>query len=31
MLKINIIQLLMFEETDIKIYWCVKGDVDRRE
>ena len=27
----NIIQLLVFEETNIKIYWCVKGDIDRRE
>ena len=27
----NIIQLLVFEETNIKIYWCVKGDVDRLE
>ena len=27
----NIIQLLVFEETNIKINWCVKGDVDRRE
>ena len=25
------IQLLVFEETNIKIYWCVKGDVDQRE
>ena len=24
----KIIQLLVFEETNIKIYWCVKGDVD---
>ena len=27
----NNIQLLVFEESTIKIYWCVKGDVDRRE
>ena len=26
-----IIQLLVFAETNIKIYWCVKGDVNRRE
>ena len=25
------IQLLVFEETDIKIYWCVKGDIGQRE
>ena len=22
---------IMFNETNIKIYWCVKGDVDLRE
>ena len=27
----NIIQLLVFEEPNIKTYRCVKGDVDRRE
>ena len=27
----NIIQLLVFEETNIKIYWYVKGDIDRPE
>ena len=27
----NIIQLLVFEEINIKIYWCVKGDFDRHE
>ena len=21
----------MFEETNIKIYWCMKGDIGRRE
>ena len=30
-LKVNIIQLLVFEETNITIYRCVKGDIDRRE
>ena len=30
-MEINNIQLLVFEETNIKIYWCMKGDVDRRE
>ena len=27
----SIIQLLVFEETIMKIYRCVKGDIDRRE
>ena len=30
-LLFNAIQLLVFEETDVKIYRCVKGDIDRRE
>ena len=25
----NIIQLLVFKETDIRIYWCAKGNIDR--
>ena len=25
----NIIQLLVFKETNIRIYWCAKGDIDR--
>ena len=25
----NIIQLLLFKETNIRIYWCAKGDIDR--
>ena len=25
----NIIQLLVFRETNIRIYWCAKGDIDR--
>ena len=24
-------QSLVFKETNIKIYWCVKGDIDRTE
>ena len=27
----QIIQLLVFEEPNIEIYRCVKGDIDRRE
>ena len=27
----NIIQLLVFEETNIEIYWCVKDDIGRNE
>ena len=27
----NSIQLLVFEETSIKIYRCAKGDIDRRD
>ena len=27
----NIIQLLVFKETNIRIYWCAKGDIDRRK
>ena len=30
-ISVDNIQLLVFEETNIKIYWCVEGDVDRRE
>ena len=29
--NINNIQLLMFEETNIKMYRCAEGDIDRRE
>ena len=25
----NIIQLLLFQETNIRIYWCAKGDIDQ--
>ena len=25
----NFIQLLVFKETNIRIYWCAKGDIDR--
>ena len=27
----DIIQLFVFKDPNIKIYWCVKGDIDRRE
>ena len=27
----NIIQLLVFKETNIRIYWCAKSDNDRRK
>ena len=27
----KMIRLLVFEETNIKIYWCAKGDIDRCE
>ena len=31
MVKDKVIQLLVFEEANIKIYRCVKGDIGRRE
>ena len=27
----NIIRLLVFEETNIKIYWCMNSDIGRTE
>ena len=28
--SVNILKLLVFEEPNIKIYWFVKDDIDRR-